>query len=251
MAQVRCVVDVALCKTRLLGSFELRWTWYRWIWTDQSTFEVWPYRGISTSCAHFRLGTIACMMPFLTPCQKSRKLTGCGQMIQRHTWANFATTSLGCRLRQGIGATTTATAINWVATTLKIATAGFPVIACHERDDIRFRKMTICFKNRRRAKVWAAGDVRLRRRACLCQAYHLALHDCFQCHGWDYNDSGERTLINGANMALQMRNWGCPTYTGVLFSFITGSRADKMKSRWPLSLRKCSKVSTDSLLTEA
>lgn len=28
--------------------------------------------------------------------------------------------------------------------------------------------------------VWAAGDVRLRRRACLCQAYHLALHDCFQ-----------------------------------------------------------------------
>lgn len=28
--------------------------------------------------------------------------------------------------------------------------------------------------------VWATGDVRLRRRACLCQAYHLALHDCFQ-----------------------------------------------------------------------
>lgn len=116
MAQVRCVVDVALYKTRLLGGFELRWTWYRLVWTDQPTFEVWPYRGISTSYAHFRLGTIACMMPFLTPCQKSRKLTGSGQMIQRHTWANFATTSLGCRLRQGTGATTTATAINWVAT---------------------------------------------------------------------------------------------------------------------------------------
>ncbi|CAE7346501.1 eIF3c [Symbiodinium natans] len=28
--------------------------------------------------------------------------------------------------------------------------------------------------------VWATGDQRLRRRACLCQAYHLALHDCFQ-----------------------------------------------------------------------
>ena len=122
MAQVPCVVNVALCKTRLFGGFELRWTWYFEL-TNQ--FEVWPYRGISTSYAHFRLGTIACMMPFLTPCQKSRKLTGCGQMIQRHTWANFATTSLGCRLRQGTGATTTATAINWVATPLKIATAGF------------------------------------------------------------------------------------------------------------------------------
>mmetsp|Transcript_127499 Transcript_127499/g.302965 ORF Transcript_127499/g.302965 Transcript_127499/m.302965 type:complete len:961 (-) Transcript_127499:151-3033(-) len=28
--------------------------------------------------------------------------------------------------------------------------------------------------------VWNAGDTRLRHRACLCQAYHLALHDCFQ-----------------------------------------------------------------------
>ena len=106
---------------------------------------------------------------------------------------------------QGTGATTTATAIKWVATPLKIATVGFPVIACHERDDIRFRKMTICFKNRRRAKVLGQLETFvLRRRACLCQAYHLALHDCFQCHGWDYNDSGERTRtdINGADMAL-------------------------------------------------
>jgi len=28
--------------------------------------------------------------------------------------------------------------------------------------------------------VWATENQRLQRRACLCQAYHLALHDCFQ-----------------------------------------------------------------------
>lgn len=124
-----------------------------------------------------RLGTIACMMPFLTPCQKSRKLTGCGQMIQRHTWENFATTSLRCRLRQGRVGQQRHSQLR------QPHFHAFPLIACHERDDIRFHKMTICFKNLTRAKVWAAGDVRLRRRACLCQAYHLALHDCFQCHG--------------------------------------------------------------------